>query len=119
MRKFIANNSYRLDEVLYEPLNIAISSSLNVIKALENEIKLVDKAIEKTIKGLNPNEYICLISIPGIGPVIAAGILAEIGSVTFFNSNNSLAKFAGLTWQSFSFLPLDFLPISSYIIYML
>ena len=97
--KQAANNSYRLDEVLYEPLNIAISSSLNVIKALENEIKLVDNAIEKTIKGLNPNEYICLISIPGIGPVIAAGILAEIGSVSFFNSNNSLAKFAGLTWR--------------------
>ncbi len=82
-----------------DPVNIAISFSLNVIKALENEIKLVDKAIEKTIKGLNPNEYICLISIPGIGPVIAAGIIAEMGSVSFFNSNNSLAKFAGLTWR--------------------
>ncbi|WP_146738333.1 transposase, partial [Petrotoga sp. 9PW.55.5.1] len=26
-------------------------------------------------------------------------IIAEIGSVTFFDSNNSLAKFAGLTWR--------------------
>ncbi len=44
-------------------------------------------------------EYICLTSIPGIGPVVAAGIIAEIGSVGFFSSNNALAKFAGLTWK--------------------
>jgi hypothetical protein len=34
--KQAASNSYRLDEALYEPLNIAISSSLNVIKAYVN-----------------------------------------------------------------------------------
>jgi len=38
-----------------DPVNIAISFSLNVIKALEKKIKSVDKAIEKTIKGFNPN----------------------------------------------------------------
>jgi len=89
-----------LDKVLYEPINIAISSSLNVIKALENKIKLVDKAIEKTIKGLNPVKYECLTSIPGIGPVIAAGIIAETVSVSFFKSSDALAKCSGLTWRN-------------------
>jgi len=41
--KQAANNSYRLDKMVYEPLNIAISSSLNVIKTLEKEIETVDE----------------------------------------------------------------------------
>ena len=86
--------------MLYEPINIAISSSLNVIKALENKIKLVDKAIEKTIKGLNPVKYECLTSIPGIGPIIVAGIIAEISSVSFFMSSDALAKCSVLTWRN-------------------
>ena len=72
--KQAAKNSYRLDKMAYEPLNIAISSSLNVIKALENEIKTVDKAIEKTVKGLNPSQYQSLISVNGIGLVISSFI---------------------------------------------
>jgi len=85
--------------VLYEPLNVAIASSFNVIKAMEGEIKTVDKAIEKTIKGLNTTEYESLISIYGIGPVLTGGILAEIGTITAFDSHNALAKYAGLTWR--------------------
>ena len=94
-----ARDSYRLDEILYEPLSVAISSSFNVIKALEAEIKIIDKAIEKNIKGINPTEYRSLISIPGIGPVFASGILAEIGTITSFDSHDALAKYAGLTWR--------------------
>ncbi|PNR99678.1 hypothetical protein X927_05250, partial [Petrotoga mexicana DSM 14811] len=70
--KQAAKNSYRLDKMAYEPLNIAISSSLNVIKALEKEIETVDKAIEKTVKGLNPSQYQSLIFVNGIGPVISS-----------------------------------------------
>ncbi|NSJ92623.1 IS110 family transposase, partial [Coprococcus sp. MSK.21.13] len=47
-----ARDSYRLDKVLYEPLNTSIASSFNLIKAFSDEIKSIDKAIEKTIKGL-------------------------------------------------------------------
>lgn len=98
MRK-IARNSYRLDELAYNPINVSISSSFNTIKALENNLKVIDKAIEKNIKGLCKNEYKILLSIPGIGPVYAAGIIAEIGSIKFFKTNNELAKYAGLTWR--------------------
>jgi transposase len=94
-----ARDSYRLDQVLYEPLNTSIASSFNLIKAFDAEIKVVDKAIEKTIKGINPVEYQSLTSIPGIGPVLASGILAEIGTIASFGSHDSLAKYAGLTWR--------------------
>lgn len=114
--KQAAKNSYRLDKMAYEPLNITISSSLNVIKTLEKEIETVDKAIEKTVKGLNPSQYQSLISANGIGPVISSGIISEIGTIASFPSHNKLAKFAGLTWRkrqsgnysSFSFFQVYF-----------
>lgn len=70
--KKIARDSYRLDKVAYDPINIAISSSFNTINALENNLKVIDKAIEKNVKGLCDNEFTILKSIPGIGDVYAA-----------------------------------------------
>ena len=39
-----------------------------------------------------------LTSIPGIGKVYSAGIIAEIGDVNRFPSQASIAKYAGLVW---------------------
>ena len=97
--KKAAMDSYRLDKTLYDPINTAITSSFCIIKAFEKEITIIDKAIKKLIKGFNTVEYQSLESIPGIGKVLAAGILAEIGSISFFKSNDKLAKFAGITWR--------------------
>ncbi|MCK5762805.1 MAG: IS110 family transposase [Clostridiales bacterium] len=91
-------NSYRLDESLYEPLTTSLSTSINCINAFKREIEVINKAILKAVKGLNNNEYQCLLAIPGIGPVLAAGIIAEIGSISAFNNHNALASYAGLTW---------------------
>ena len=65
------------------------------MKALESQIKEFDKAIKAQME-LLPN---VLISIPGIGPVYSAGIMAEIGDINRFNSQAALAKYAGLTWK--------------------
>lgn len=97
--KKIARDSYRLDKLAYDPINVAISSSFNTINALEDNLKVIDKAIEKNVKGLCDNEFTILKSIPGIGDVYAAGIISEIGSIDFFRDNNALAKYAGLTWR--------------------
>jgi hypothetical protein len=97
--KKAAMDSYRLDKALYDPINTAITSSFCIIKAFEKELTITDKAIKKLIKGFNTVEYQSLESIPGIGKVLAAGILAEIGSIAFFESNDKLAKFAGITWR--------------------
>ena len=88
-----------LDKCLSEPLTISIASSFNCISAFEKERDIINKAIERAIKGLYANEYLCLTSIPGIGPVYAAGILAEIGNIADFNSDSAIAKYAGLTWK--------------------
>jgi len=94
-----ARNSYRLDQCLYEPLTISISCSFNCIKAFEKELKAIDDAILKTVKGLNPVEYQVLNSIPGIGKVYASGILAEIGSIRCFKNHDALAKYCGIVWR--------------------
>ena len=51
--KKAARDSYRLDKALYEPLNVSIASSFNCIETFKREIKVIDNAIEKEIKGLN------------------------------------------------------------------
>lgn len=97
--KKAAKDSYRLDQCLYEPLNISLASSFNCIGTFKKEIRAIDDAIEKAIKGLNPNAFLILKSIDGIGPVFAAGIIAEIGDINVFHSSDALAKYAGLTWS--------------------
>ena len=97
--KQCATNSYRLDKVNLLPINLAITSSLNCIRSFENEIKAVSKEIQELIKGFNNEEYICLTSIKGIGPVFAAGIISEIGSIDQFEDDDALAKYAGITWR--------------------
>ena len=94
-----ARDSYRLDKALYDPLNATIAASLNCIKALEKEVKGLDKAIEKAIKRIDNHQFQCLLSIPGIGPVFAAGIIAELGDITKYNNQAAVAKYAGLTWR--------------------
>lgn len=96
--KKAAKDSYRLDKCMYEPLNVSLASSFNCIQTYQKEIKLIDRAIEKCINGMLPNAFLILKSIPGIGPVWAAGILSEIGDITAFHSSDALAKYAGLTW---------------------
>ena len=98
--KKAARDSYRLDKALYEPLNVSIASSFNCIETFKKEIKVIDSAIEREIKGLNPNAFIILQSIDGIGPVFAGGIVAEIGDIAAFSSSDALAKYAGLCWKS-------------------
>ena len=82
-----------------ELLTVAIASSFNLITAYNHELKAINAAIEKSIKGLDLNSYTALQSIPGIGPVFAAGILSELGNIHSFKDNGAVAKYAGLVWR--------------------
>lgn len=94
-----AQDSYRLDKCLYEPLTVSIGCSFNCISAFEKELKAINDAIQRAVKGLNPTEYQILTSVPGIGPVYASGILAELGTIKCFKSNDALAKYCGIVWK--------------------
>ena len=89
-----ARGSYRLPKTVNDSVNQAMSVSIATIRALESQIKVLDKAIEQQFE-IIPNT---LTSISGIGKVYSAGIIAEIGDINRFHSQASVAKFAGLVW---------------------
>lgn len=93
--KKIARSSYRLDQAMADPVNISMATTLSVIQHLESEVQKLDKEIARLMKGLPQT----LTSVKGIGPVFAAGILAEIGGIDRFHDHNDLAKYAGLVWS--------------------
>ena len=92
--------SYRINTSVENSLNFVIKSCLDNIESLEKQKKAVEKAIQQEIIGFN-NEYICLTSVKGIGPVIAAGLISEIGGISRFDDDNALAKFSGLYWSEY------------------
>ena len=89
-----ARSSYRLPKTVNDSVNQVLSSSISLIRTLEHQIRILDKAIAEQLE-LIPNT---LQSIPGIGPVYSAGIIAEIGDIHRFKNQSALGKYAGLAW---------------------
>jgi len=89
-----ARSSYRLPKAMADSVNLAMASSIRVVRTIQEQLKSLKKAIEDHL-GTIPQT---LDSVPGIGPVFASGILAEIGDINQFESHKQLAKFAGLAW---------------------
>ncbi len=91
----MARESYRIRPTLAKSVDLVLATTLANIRALDKSLKHVDNAIASAIKGFE----ITLQSIPGIGPVYAAGIFAEIGSISRFQTEAQLARYAGLAWR--------------------
>ena len=89
-----ARGSYRLPKTVSDSVNQAMSVTVVAIRALESQIKTLDKAIEQQFEIISNT----LTSIPGIGKVYSAGIIAEIGNINRFDCQASVAKYAGLVW---------------------
>lgn len=72
--------------------DLLISSYIKVIKSLEEQIESYESKISTIIKELNPS----ILTIPGIGELSAASILAEYGEISNFSSPAKMLAFAGL-----------------------
>jgi len=90
-----ARSSYRLSKCVEDTIDILLATSIESIRAIKEQIKQIDQAILRVLDGI-PNT---LETIPGIGRVYCAGILAEIGDIHRFKDQASVAKYAGLTWR--------------------
>ena len=86
--------SSQLSQVHQESVDIVLSLLVRELRNLEKMIKEIDKAIEDMVEVIP--EYQCLTSIPGIGKVFSAGIIAEIGQIERFKDHPQLAKYSGL-----------------------
>lgn len=92
----VAEDSYQLPEDWLAAVNTALSLSLRHLNTLQQLLARSDTAIEEQMEQF-PNT---LTTIPGIGPVFAAGIIAEIGDLARFDYNQArVASFAGLKWK--------------------
>lgn len=60
-------------------MDIILACIVQNIQAIQKQIKTLDKAIESLVVIFS--EYHSLRSIPGVWPVYAAGLLAEIGQI--------------------------------------
>ena len=96
-----ASNSFKLKNELNDAVNIVIKACFENISALEKSLNTIEAFIQKQVKLFFNNEYTILTSMNGIGPVIAAGIIAEIGDIKRFKNDDALAKFAGLVWSQY------------------
>lgn len=90
-----ARRSYRLPSQLVGSVNVSLQAIVTSIKGLEDQVSLLDKRIAEELKTITT----VLTSIPGIGPVYSAGIVAEIGNIDKFKNEAAVAKYAGLAWK--------------------
>ena len=90
-----ARSSYRLDKVVEDSIDTILGTSITLIRTFEKQIKELDKSIERIMKGVPQT----LQTIPGMGPVFTAGIIAEIGQIERFDDETKIAKYAGLYWR--------------------
>jgi len=111
------HESYSLPEALAPIVQGNLDHLATILKALQEEIKQVDRAIEQCLRSEDYPEVAWLDSIPGIGKVISAAIAAEIAGIQRFaeepkwdprlkayrqrnarDVEDALAKFAGMWW---------------------
>ncbi len=92
--KKAARSSYRLPDSMADSINLAMASSIRVIRVVQEQLKVLKKAIRDHLDTMPQT----LDTVPGIGPIFASGILAEV-NIDEFDKQQELAKYAGLAWS--------------------
>ena len=87
--KELAKNSVGFHD---ENSDLLISSYISIYKHFNDKLIPIDQQLSTIIKDLNPR----MLSIPGLGEISAASILAEYGDINNFSSPAKMLAFAGL-----------------------
>lgn len=89
--------SYRLSKTVANSVDQVMAMYINQIRMLKEQLKALDKSITDLCAVIDGSQS--MQSIPGVGPVYSAGLLAEIGQIERFPNEASLASYAGLVWR--------------------
>ena len=76
-----------------EAVFLEIKLLLDELKRTNENIALINTKVNSIVG--EREDYALLLTIPGIGPATAAGIIAEIGDIFNFSSGRQLVKLAG------------------------
>jgi transposase len=86
----------QLDELrLFPPFQARVLSLLRLIDAYTFEIDMVGKRVSAELK--HHAGFKAIQALPGVGPVLGAVFVAEIGDVTRFTRPQQLCSWAGMT----------------------
>jgi len=91
-----AKRSYRLNSKMQDAVDVTLSLTLQNIEFLRSQIKKADAVIAREVEAFPQT----LTTVPGLGPVLVAGIISEVGDIFRFKDHGALAQFAGLTWTN-------------------
>ena len=72
-----------------------VQSMLNQLASLEQTIEQIEERMQTTFA--KTNELELLMSMPGIGPILGAVIVAEVGDISRFPTPEKFASYAGTT----------------------
>lgn len=90
----VAADSFRLGPSAADAVHFALGQALEHIRFLTRQRAALDRQIAHTLTAFPTT----LSTVPGLGPVFTAGLVAEIGDSTRFPDDDALAKYAGLWW---------------------
>jgi transposase len=85
-----------LDREISQTAAIRLQTCLNLIKHFDDEIKLLEREIFNYAYGKHKDKMEILMSVPGIGEIGAATLIAEINDFNDFPSGDKLASWLGL-----------------------
>jgi transposase len=80
---------------LGDAYHLRVASLRQLIEVLDAEIAMLAERIEKQLA--DDAGYRAILAIPGVGPVLGAVLVAEIGAIARFASARHLCSWAGLT----------------------
>jgi hypothetical protein len=78
----------------FEELAEDIAAEVRIIRALESELAVIEDRIEALYDEVDPNGIV--LSAPGLGPTLAAGILGRTGDLNRFANLAGVRSFTGL-----------------------
>lgn len=80
----------------YPTAKATLDSRMRFFRFVDQELRDVSTQLRRYCKTHHKKDYMLLRSIPGIGGIVACGILCELGDLRRFNSVKHLAGYVGL-----------------------
>lgn len=87
-------------EFAYSTARETLSSKMRAFRFLDKELREVSNQLRAYCRRHYKQDYYLLRSVPGIGGIVAVGILSELGDLRRFNNLKQLAGYVGLAQGS-------------------